>query len=63
MSVWVAYRLDPALSPIRRDLLSPQAAARIEYARSAGRGRQAWLPASTGLVFLGAKATNASRSW
>lgn len=39
MTVWVAYKLDPALSPLRRSLLSPQAAARMDYARSVGRGR------------------------
>ena len=47
----------------RATCFPPKPPARIEYARSAGRGRQPWLPASTWFVFVGAKATNASRGW
>ena len=39
MSIWVTYKLDPALAPVRQSLLSPEANARLSYARSRRRGR------------------------
>ena len=39
MTIWVAYKLDPALSPLRPASLTPAAAARMSYDALARRDR------------------------